>query len=149
MRGRPVVLRIGLGVLAAIDAWVGGWALFFPASFYADFPGMGMHWVTATPPYNQHFLTDFGAALLGIAAVLCLAAVITERRVVQLALLAALVQAVPHLIFHLSHPESLRGVGGPPALSTSALALPVVLALALLWLTRRPERATAASDATR
>jgi hypothetical protein len=94
---RNVVLRVGLGVLAAIYALTGGWALIFPGSFYRDFPGLGMHWVAAAPPFNEHLLTDFGGALLGIAVALALAALIGERRLAQVVLLAVLVQAVSHL----------------------------------------------------
>lgn len=83
---------------------------------------------------------------MGIAAALGLAAIIAEPRVVQVVLLAALVQAVPHLIFHLSHPDTLRDTGGPLLLTVSALALPVVLPLGLLWLTRHLDRSPMASQ---
>jgi len=141
---RSAALRIGLGVLGAFDAWVGGWALIFPSSFYADFPGLGMHWVAAAPPYNEHLLTDFGTALLGIAVALGLAAVVAERRVVQVVLLTALVQAAPHLIFHLAHADALGG--GQVLLSRSSLAVPFVLALGLLWLTRHPDHSVMAAE---
>lgn len=143
---RLAVLRIGLSVLAVTNAGAGGWALVFPRSFYADFPGLGMHWVAAAPPYNEHLVTDFGAALLAIAVALCLAAITAEPRVVQVVLLAALVQAVPHLTFHLSHLDTLRGTGGPMLLPAAALALPVVLTLGLLWLTRHSNRSVMASE---
>jgi len=48
---RSELLRAGLGVLAAIDTLIGGWALVLPGSFYRDFPGFGMRWVAAAPPY--------------------------------------------------------------------------------------------------
>jgi cytochrome bd-type quinol oxidase subunit 2 len=131
---RRGLLRAGLGVLAVGDALVGGWALAMPGSFYRGFPGLGMHWVSAAPPYNEHLLVDFGAALLGIAVALALAAVAGERRVARVALIAALVQAVPHLLFHLSHQDALRG--DELAVSRLALVVPVMLALALLWLSR-------------
>jgi hypothetical protein len=53
---RSELLRAGLGVLAAIDTLIGGWALVLPGSLYRDFPGFGMHWVAAAPPYNEHHL---------------------------------------------------------------------------------------------
>lgn len=129
---RSGVLRSGCGVLAVIDALIGGWALVIPESFYRDFPRLGMHWVAAAPPYNEHLLTDFGAALLGIAAALGLAAIAGERRVMRVGLLAALVQAAPHLLFHLFHADALRG--GQLVMSRVALVVPVVLVLGLLWL---------------
>jgi len=128
------VLRGGLAALATIAALTGGWALVLPGSLYRDFPGLGMHWVAAAPPYSENLVTDFGAALLGIAAGLGVAAVLGQRRVVQVVLLAALVQAVPHLIFHLSHPDLLPA--GQEVASRLALAVPVGLTLGLLWLSR-------------
>lgn len=143
---RGVVLRVGLGVLAALDVLTGGWALIFPGSFYRNFPGLGMHgWVAAAPPFNEHLLTDFGGALLGIATALALAALIGERRLMQVALLAALVQAVPHLIYHLTHMDMLPV--GQVVVSRFSLAVPVVLALGLLWLARHGSDREAASSA--
>jgi hypothetical protein len=131
----PAALRVGLGVLAAGYTAIGGWALLAPSSFFTDFPAPGLGWVAGLPPYNQHLLTDFGAAVLGLACVLWLAAVVVERRLAQVALVALLVQAVPHLGFHLVHPGALPA--GQVAASRFALLVPVVLALALLWLTAR------------
>jgi len=84
------------------------------------------------------------SALLGIAVALGLAAVVAERRVVQVILLTALVQAAPHLIFHLTHADALGG--GQVLLSRSSLAVPVVLALGLLWLTRHPDHSVMAAE---
>src|SRR5260370_8360960 len=92
-----------------------------------------MHgWVAAAPPFNEHLLTDFGGALLGIAIALALAALIGERRLVQVALLAALVQAVPHLIYHLTHMDMLPA--GQVGVGRFSLAVPGVPALGLVWL---------------
>lgn len=137
VRWKPAV-RLGLVLLAVIDGVVGGWALLAPTSFYQNFPGLGMHWVAAEPPYNQHLVTDFGGALLGIAAALAVAAVVAERRIIQVVLLAALVQAVSHLTFHLTHSDALPA--GQLVLTRMALAVPVVLALSLLWLLRTGSR---------
>jgi hypothetical protein len=145
---RSELLRAGLGALAAIDTLIGGWALVLPGSFYRDFPGFGMHWAAAAPPYNEHLVTDFGAALLGIAVALVGAAIVVERRIVQGVLLAALVQALPHLIYHLSHPDMLPA--DQEVLSRLALVVPVALALGLLWLARHLHTAAvAAKTATR
>ena len=129
----PTGLRAGLILLAASNTVVGAWLLFFPGSFFSDFPGLGMHWVAALPPYNEHLLTDYGAALLGIAAALWLAARLLERRLVQGALIAQLVQGTPHFVYHLTRFDAL-----PTAESIASqltLAVPVALPLLLLWLT--------------
>jgi hypothetical protein len=91
--------------------------------------------------YATRVHSDFGAALLGLACVLWLAAVVAERRLAQVALVGLLVQAVPHLGFHLVHPGALPAA--QVVASRMALVVPVVLALALLWLsTRRGVEAT-------
>ena len=72
---------------------------------------------------------------LAIAAMQVFAAVWLERRLVQAALVATLVQAVPHLGFHLLHMGEL-----PTAqlvASRVSLAIPVALAAGLLWWSSR------------
>ena len=123
-------LRAGLVVLAATSVLVGLWALLAPQSFYDDFPGGGRAWVSAQPPYNEHLVRDVGALNLALAVLLGWAAVTLERRVVQVALIAALVYAVPHFTFHVAHLEHLST--GDNVAQTAALALGVLLPLALL-----------------
>lgn len=139
-RSRAGRLRTGLGVLAVVYTLLGGWALVAPASFYNDFPAPGMGWVAELPPFNEHLVTDVGAGFLAIAAMQVLAAVWLQRRLVQAALVATLVQAVPHLGFHLLHAGEL-----PTAqlvASRVALAVPVGLAAGLLWWSSRRARTT-------
>jgi len=132
---RPVVLRTGLILLATFNTLVGVWLLVAPDSFFRNFPGLGMHWVSVFPPYNEHALTDFGGALLGVTAVVWIAALVLERRLVQVALVAQLVQAVPHFVYHLAHLEALPT--DEAIASQVTLAMPVVVPLLLLWLTRQ------------
>lgn len=128
-------LRAGLGALAFVYTVVGGWALFVPVAFYADFPAPGMDWVASLPPFNEHLITDVGAGFLAIAAMQWLAAVQLDRWLARAALSATLVQAVPHLGFHLFHAGDLPTV--KVVASRIALFIPVVLAAGLLWLTAR------------
>ena len=102
-------LRLGLLLLAAVPLTVGVWALFLPRSFYEDFPLSGRDWVSALGPYNEHLVRDVGAMNLALGALLALAAIILERRLVQVSLVAWLVYAIPHFVFHLAnlHPFSL------------------------------------------
>ncbi|WP_343978597.1 hypothetical protein [Kribbella koreensis] len=92
------VLRAGLVVLALIQLVVGGWTLFFPASFYNDVPT-----VDWTPPYSEHLFRDFGSTTIGIGIVVAAAAIWLERRLVLVALLAYLSYSVTHLAFHADH----------------------------------------------
>ena len=48
-------------------------------------------------------MRDFGGASLGLAVFLAAAAVWLELRIVVLALIAYLVFAVPHFVFHMAH----------------------------------------------
>jgi hypothetical protein len=131
----PTFFRAGLIILAAGSALVGVWALFAPQSFFDDFPGGGSAWVSAQPPYNEHLVRDVGALNLALAALLGWAAVALERRLVQVALIVALVYAFPHFVFHVSHLEDLST--GDKVAQTSVLALGVLLPVALLVPARR------------
>ena len=141
MRPRPLVrfrhldalrsVRVSL-VLAGLVA--GGWALFAPRSFYAGFPGGGRHWVSIDGPYNEHFVRDFGALNLALAAVTAIAAVRLERTVAQAASIAWLVFSVPHLIYHLGHLRHLDAVDRIGNLAT--LGAVVTLGIAGLALSR-------------
>src|SRR3982751_1263668 len=101
------ILRVGLMLLALPAVVIGLWTLVAPHDFYANFPGAGRHWVSALPPFNEHLLRDFGAANLTIAVVLLGAALFMERRLVQVAVVAFLLGALPHFIYHLTTTDSL------------------------------------------
>jgi hypothetical protein len=95
-------LRIGLVLLAATALGGGFWALILPRRFYEDFPFPGRGWVSTLGPYNEHLVRDYGATNLALGGLLLFAAVLLERRLVQAALVAWLVYAVPHFVFHLA-----------------------------------------------
>jgi hypothetical protein len=95
-------LRGGLLLLAVSPLTVGLWALPAPRSFYEDFPLPGKDWVSTLGPYNEHLVRDVGALNLALGVLLATAAILLERRLVQTSLIAWLVYAVPHFIFHLT-----------------------------------------------
>ena len=105
------------------------------AALLDDFPGGGRSWVLALPPYNEHLVRDVGGLNLALAVLLVFAAIMLERRLVQVATIAALVYAVPHFAFHLAHLEELST--GDKVAQTAALALAVVMPLALFVLASR------------
>lgn len=109
---------------------IGVWALVAPRSFYDDFPGGGRSWVSASPPYNEHLVRDVGGLYLALTVVLLAAAVIMERRLVIVALVAALVNAVPHFIFHVTHVDGLST--SDQIAQTASLAVAMVVPMALL-----------------
>jgi hypothetical protein len=127
-------------LLALPSAVIAGWTLIAPHAFYGDFPGGGRHWVSALPPYNEHLLRDFGAASLAIVVFLVGAAIILERRLVQVALIAFLAYSIPHFAYHLTTTEHYST--GDNVASLGGFALTMALAVALLVLTREPAEAS-------
>lgn len=140
-------MRIGLSVLAVSQAAVALWALFAPRAFYDDFPGGGSHWVSALGPYNEHLVRDVGASFTALLVLLVLAAIFLERRLVQAALVAWLVYAIPHLGYHLTTTEAYST--GDNVASLAGLALQAGLPLALLGLTFRRGEGAAATEPVR
>ena len=138
-------MRAGLALLALPSAVIAAWSLAAPHSFYNDFPGRGRHWVSALPPYNEHLLRDFGAASLAIAVFLIGAAIVLERRLVQVALIAFLAYSVPHLAYHLTTTEHYST--GDNLGSLGGFVVTIGLAIALLALTREAREPTPASAA--
>jgi hypothetical protein len=126
------LIRFALIYLVVTIGWVAAWILIAPKGFYENFPGASAHWVSALPPYNEHLERDFGAAALGLAVLVALAAVWMERRVLQAAAISLLVAGVPHLAYHLTTTEHYST--GDNVASLTALAVWVLLPLALLYL---------------
>lgn len=142
MRERPIphptLFRLSLIALGLVQATDGLYALLDPRGFYADFP-VGRGWVAAIPAYNPHLVTDVGALFLATGVLMLLAALWLGRRVVLAALIAWLVFAVAHLIYHLANlePYDTGDVIGNVVSLTTSVVLPAAL-LALLARTPRP-----------
>jgi hypothetical protein len=118
-------------------AVTGVWAGAFPRSFYDDFPGFGRVWVAVDGPYNEHLVRDVGTLTLALAVLLLVAAVRTTPVLVGVAAGVNLVNAVPHLVYHLRHLEvydTTDQVANVVALGTGVL-VPLVL---LAWVRRIP-----------
>jgi hypothetical protein len=130
-------LRPGLLLLFAQAAFVGGWALVNPRSFYRDFPIAGSSWVDAFPPYNEHLIRDVGGLFAGFALLFFIAAVALDTGVIRAALVAWLPFASLHFLFHATH---LGGVSTTEkVVQLVALGAVVLIPLLLLWgLRRRP-----------
>ncbi len=135
-------MRGGLALLAFPNAVIAAWGLTSPRSFYDSFPGAGRHWVSALPPYNEHLLRDFAAASLAIVIFLVGAAIVLERRTIQIALVAFLAYSIPHFAYHLTTTEHYSS--GDNVASLGGFVVTIALAGFLLALTRP----TASSDAS-
>jgi hypothetical protein len=126
-------LRAGLRLYLVVSVLVGGWAAAWPRSFYEDFPWPGHPWVGPLPAYNEHLIRDFGGMNLAMAVVFGVAAATLDRRLATTALVAYLVFAVPHLVFHLNHLEpfgTVDAIAQPAALVALAVLPLLLLALA-------------------
>jgi hypothetical protein len=140
--GHRGILRAGLILLALPAIVIGLWTLIAPHDFYVNFPGGGRHWVSALPPYNEHLLRDFGSANLTIALVLLGGALFLERHLVQVGLVAFLVGTLAHFGYHLTTTEHYST--GDNVASLASFGIEIVLALALLYLTREIVKASEA-----
>jgi hypothetical protein len=128
-----LVIRIGLGILVAVQLGTGLWQLLLPESFYSDFPTVDL-----APPFNEHLMRDFGGANVAIGVIVLAVAVWFEKRYVQLVLLAYLAFSIPHLIFHMTH---LHGATtGDVVFQVLALGGAVVLPIVVLALVPRAFR---------
>ena len=124
--------RVLLAILAFIEAVIGVWALFAPASFYGSFPGAGQAWVSLLPPYNEHLITDVGELSLALTVVLAAAAVTGQWLLSVVGIAAFAVYTVPHMIFHSLH---LEGFSTAAAIGqTVGFALQLVLGAVIAWL---------------
>jgi hypothetical protein len=129
MKLTNVPLRIGIWFLALVELAVGVVAMVIPRVFYDDVPG-----VSLASPYSEHLMRDVGALNLALAVVLFIAAITMEQLMVRTALIAYLVFAVPHLLFHVTHHQ--RYPTGVAITETTGLVVAVLLPAALLALTR-------------
>ncbi len=100
-----------------------------PHAFYRDFPLPGHPWIAELGADNPHLAFDYGAASLALVFVLVAAALLLELRLVQVALLAWMMWAVPHLVYHAATFDRLPTVDSTINLITlaSVVALPLML----------------------
>ena len=137
-RSARTQLRLGLLALGLGKGVVATSAIIAPGSYWMGMSLFGGRGSAVVGPYNPHLVTDLGAALLAVAGFLLLAAVGLERRLVQAALVALLLQGLPHLGYHLS---AVLADGFPNEIgSLLTTTLSLELAVFLLVLSRRLPR---------
>jgi len=128
-----VAARVALVALAIGNGATGLLARLNPRIFYDDFP-FGRAWVAADGPYNEHLVTDFGAALLAIAAICLVGVWRPTREVVIAAAVANIVLGAFHIWYHAGVADLLSATDN--ILSFTSIGLGIVLALMLLALAR-------------
>jgi AhpD family alkylhydroperoxidase len=130
----PTLYRGLLVALGGVQALYGVYALFFPRSFYDDFP-FGRGWVASIPSYNEHLVRDVGGLFIATGVLLVIAGVILERRLVAISLVTWLLFAVPHTVYHVFNLDGLAttdAIGEVISLLTTVV-IPIWL---LAWLAR-------------
>lgn len=133
---RRTQVRVGLLLLAVGQGITALWALLAPRGFYDDFPGGGARWLPGFGPYNEHFVVDVGAGFLALTAALVFAAVVLERRVVQLACVTYLAFAIPHSIYHVAQIDVLSTKDN--VLNVATLVVTLAVPAIVLMLVRSP-----------
>jgi nucleoside-diphosphate-sugar epimerase len=134
-------VRLLLWLLALGNLGVGIQAALTPRSFYNDFP-FGRGWVAMDGPYNEHLVRDVGTLNLALVVLVFAALVIGTRPIVRTAMIVWLVNAVPHLVYHLRHLVMIMpGVDKFAIVATLGFAAvaPVVV---LMWTRSRPPAPT-------
>ncbi|MDQ3728687.1 MAG: carboxymuconolactone decarboxylase family protein [Actinomycetota bacterium] len=132
---RAVLIQLG-----AIQGTIGFYALFFPRSFFEDFP-LGLSWVEVLPAYNEHLTRDVGGFFLATAVMLIAASIRLERRWVVISLIAFLAFSVPHTTWHAFNLEPYST--GDAIANIVTLAATVLLPLGVLFLLAKEGRAPA------
>ena len=133
LEARFVMIQLGL-----IQGILGFYALFFPRSFYEDFP-LGLDWVEVLPAYNEHLVRDVGGLFLATAVILLAASIRLERRWVVISLVAFLAFSLPHTVWHVFNLEPYTT--GNAIGNALALAATVLLPVLILVLVARDSRA--------
>jgi predicted anti-sigma-YlaC factor YlaD len=105
-RRLALLRRAGFGLFALLYAVWGGWALGWPAQFYANFPGGGHRWTAAYPPYNPHLIADLGATQVSLAVLLVFAALWDSTRTQTAVVAGVCTFGVLHLTFHVEQSGS-------------------------------------------
>ncbi len=122
--------RAAAVVLALTAAFPGAWATAAPRSFFTSFPLPGHPWVAALPPFNEHLTRDAGGLFLALFVISVWSAVRPRQETPPMAGLAWEAFAVPHLIFHSLHTETLStadAVGSIAALGATVLLAGLLL----------------------
>jgi hypothetical protein len=131
-----LAVKLLLGWFAVFGLGIGLWQAVLPASFYADFPGMGHHWVSPDGPYNEHLLRDVGLGNLAVGTVALVALLTGGVWLARAVGLAVVVTNLPHQLYHQAHVSVLPTVTDQ-VLQSISLAAVSLSAVALLVLTSR------------
>jgi TRAP-type C4-dicarboxylate transport system permease small subunit len=124
-----ITVRLLLAWFALFGLAVGAWQLLAPASFYANFPGLGHQWVNPDGPYNQHLLRDVGQGNAALGVVALVALLSGDVWLARATGLAAIVANLPHQLYHQTHVNLLPTTTDQVLQSVSLAAVSVAAIL--------------------
>ncbi|HTD50626.1 MAG TPA: hypothetical protein VK771_08500, partial [Acidimicrobiia bacterium] len=116
-------------------------AAFTPRSFYNDFP-FGRGWVAMDGPYNEHLVRDVGTLNLALVVLVFAALAIGTRPIVRAAMIAWLVNAVPHFVYHLRHLHMIMPGADKFGIVVTLGFAAVAAVVVLIWTRVRPPAPT-------
>jgi len=131
-----LAVKVLLAWFALFGLIVGSWQAVRPASFYADFPGPGHHWVSPDGPYNEHLMRDVGLGGLAVGGVALVALLTGVVWVARAAGVAVIVVNLPHQLYHQAH-VSVLPTTADQVLQSVTLAVVSLAAIALVVLAFR------------
>jgi hypothetical protein len=138
-----LLTRVGLLILAFQGLLSGIWASAAPRSFFDDFPGFGLSWVSPDGPFNEHLVRDYGALNLALGVVALCAAIWLTRGLVIAAALAWIVYSVPHIAYHALNGDQYDTSDQVAIVATLFFA--PIIALVVLWSMRGSSAAEGSS----
>ena len=142
-----LAVKLLLGWFALFGLGIGLWQAVLPASFHADFPGTGHHWVSPDGPYDEHLLRDVGLGNLAVGTVALVALLSGGVWLARAVGLAVVVTNLPHQLYHQAHVSVLPTVTDQ-VLQSISLGAVSLAAIALVVLTSRLPASASASTPT-
>jgi GAF domain-containing protein len=141
-----LAVKLLLGWFAVFGLGIGLWQAVLPASFYADFPGMGHHWVSPDGPYNEHLLRDVGLGNLAVGTVALVALLSGGVWLARAVGLAVVVTNLPHQLYHQAHVSVLPTVTDQVLQSISLAAVSLAAVALVVLASRLPAAASTAAQ---
>lgn len=130
-------MRLLLALLGVLHLCFGVPAVVAPRWFFDHFPGLGHAWTAAYPPFNEHLMSDVGAAFTTLGVLLVTAAWIADRKVTAVVLTGVLVFSLLHLVFHTFDHGRLAGADLTASLASLVLGVAVPAAMLVVTLAGR------------
>jgi hypothetical protein len=130
-RRAPTAVLVGLWIMGLFGLYSGIQQQLLPRTFYDQFPGFGMSWVSPDGPFNEHLMRDLGGAYLALTFIIFLAIARPTAYLVRGVAIATLIAQVPHFVYHALHLDLLPNTL-ERALQTLSLGLVLLIPVLVL-----------------